>query len=83
MQINAPVKLQSEDQDATISPGDYLIGDINGVVCLPKALAEKVVALIPSQVEADERMAKALMQGKPFEQASKEHRAGVKKAEDL
>lgn len=78
-----PVQLQTEDQDATISPGDYLIGDLNGVVCLPKTLAKEVVALIPSQVEADERIAKDIMQGKTFQAASKEHRAGVKKVEDL
>ncbi len=59
--------------------GDYIIGDLNGVVCLPKALAEKAIALIPSQVEADEKIAGALQQGKNFTDASQEYRAGVKK----
>lgn len=81
--INTPVPLQSEDQDATIHPADYLIGDLNGVVCLPKELAEKAVALMASQVEADEKIARDLEQGRSFEEASKEHRANVKKAEDL
>ena len=76
-QINTPVKLQSEDQDATIYPGDYLIADLNGVVCLPKGLAESVVELIASQVEADQRIAEDLMSGRTFSEASKEHRASL------
>ena len=78
-----PVRLQSEEQEATIHPGDYLIGDLNGVVCLPKGLAEKVVALIPSQVEADESIAADVNEGKTFADASKQRRARVKKPEDL
>lgn len=78
-QINVPVRLHSEDQEVTIHPGDYLIGDLNGVVCLPKGLAQKAVALMASQVEADERIARDIKQGKTFTAASKEHRASVKK----
>ena len=81
--INIPVRLQSEDQEATIFPGDYLIGDLNGVVCLPKGLAEKAVALMTSQVEADEKIAKDIQIGREFQEASKEHREKVKKVEDL
>ena len=77
-EINVPVRLQSEDQEAIISPGDYLIADLNGVVCLPKGLAEKAVALMASQVEADERIAEDLKKGRTFQEARKEHRANVK-----
>lgn len=71
--------LQSPEQPGTIIfPGDYLIGDINGVVCLPNQLAEGVLALMPSQVEADEKIAEDLDMGKNFGQASKERRADVK-----
>lgn len=79
LQINVPVRLNSEDQEVIINPGDYLIGDLNGVVCLPQALAEKAVELMASQVAADERMARDVKQGKTFAEASKEHRASVKK----
>ncbi|KAL8923478.1 MAG: hypothetical protein Q9208_004606 [Pyrenodesmia sp. 3 TL-2023] len=83
-EVNEPVTLQSPEQpDTVIKPGDYLIGDVNGVVCLPKHLAEGVLALMPSQVEADERIAEDLDKGKGFEQASKEHRAHVRKVRDL
>lgn len=81
--IDVPVRLQSEDQESTISPGDFLIGDLNGVVCLPKGLAEKAIALMASQVEADEKIAKDLQNGRAFQEASKEHRAKVKQVEDL
>lgn len=77
-QINVPVKLQSETQDAIIHPGDYLIGDLNGVVCLPKGLAEHAVALIESQVNADMLIARDLDMGRTFSEASREHRAFVK-----
>ena len=77
IQINTPLKLQSADQDATIHPGDYLIADLNGVVCLPKGLAEKAVDLIAPQVEADELIAADLASGRTFAEASKEHRASL------
>lgn len=77
-QVNAPVRFNSEDQDSIINPGDYLIGDINGVVCLPKGLAEQAIDLIASQVEADENMAKDIRNGSTFSDASKKHRANVK-----
>ncbi|KAK4955184.1 hypothetical protein LTR10_007379 [Elasticomyces elasticus] len=77
--INEPVRLNSEDQDAVIHPGDILVGDINGVICIPHELAEKVIELIPSQVEADEKVAADIKKGRPVAEAMKEHRAGVKK----
>lgn len=72
------MRLQSEDQEAVIQPGDFIIGDLNGVVCLPQGLAEKAIDLMASQVEADEKIARDLKAGKTFTEASKEHRAGVK-----
>lgn len=56
-----------------------MIGDLNGVVCIPRHLAEKVVDLIPSQVEADEKIAADIKAGRSVQEAMKEHRAGVKK----
>jgi regulator of RNase E activity RraA len=78
IKINVPVHLQSPHQEATITPGDILIGDLNGVVCLPQELAEKAVSLMKSQVEADERIAEDLKGGRTFGEASREHRAGLK-----
>lgn len=36
-----------------------------------------------SQVEADEKIAKDIQNGRTFQEASKEHRAKVKRMEDL
>ncbi|KAJ9647381.1 hypothetical protein H2204_000009 [Knufia peltigerae] len=36
--VNVPVTVRVEDQDMTIRPGDYIIGDLNGVVCIPLEL---------------------------------------------
>ena len=82
-EVNVPVRLQSEEQEAVVCPGDYLIGDLNGVVCLPKGLAEKAVMLMESQVEADKRIKRDLEGGRPFAESSREQRAKVMKAEDL
>ena len=82
-QINTRVKFKTNQQNATINPGDYLVADLNGVICIPQELAEKIVALIPSQVEADERIARDLQAGRNFVESSKEHRASVKSVSDV
>ena len=71
---DTPVKLQSEDQDITIHPGDYIIGDANGVVVLPKDLAEKAQPLMKAQVAADEKVGAAVDEGMSFAEASKKFR---------
>ena len=83
VKVNVPVRLQSDDQDVVIDPEDLLIGDMNGVVCVPKALAVKVLRLMPSQVEADEKVAEDLKRGRGFANASGEWRKGVMTAKDL
>jgi hypothetical protein len=72
---NVPVKLQTDEQDVTIHPGDYLIGDLNGVVVLPKDLAEKALPLMAKQAEADAQMAVAIGNGMSFTEAGKKFRA--------
>ncbi|KAJ9144739.1 RraA-like protein [Coniochaeta hoffmannii] len=67
--FNVPVKLQTDEQDVTINPGDYIIGDLNGVVVLPKDLAEKALPLMARQVEADGKMAAEIKKGMSFSEA--------------
>lgn len=71
---NVPVKLQTDEQDVTINPGDYLIGDLNGVVVLPKELAEKVLPLMAKQADADAKMAVEIRKGMSFTEAGKKFR---------
>lgn len=70
-QVNVPVKLNHETLDATISPGDFLVADLNGVVCIPKDLTSKVLEVLPEQAEADANMAKSISEGTSFAEASK------------
>lgn len=51
------MKLQTDEQNATINLGDYLISDLNGVVSLPRELAEEAIPLIAPQAEADRKIA--------------------------
>ncbi|KAI0018087.1 ribonuclease E inhibitor RraA/Dimethylmenaquinone methyltransferase [Xylariomycetidae sp. FL0641] len=72
--VNVPVKLQTEDQDMTIRPGDYLVADLNGVVVLPVELAESALPLMKKQVEADAKMAVEIKKGMSFSEAAKKFR---------
>ncbi|KAI1654628.1 RraA-like protein [Daldinia decipiens] len=72
--VNVPVKLQTDEQDMDIRPGDYLIADLNGVVVLPVELAEQALPLMQKQVEADDKMAEAIKKGMGFAEASKKFR---------
>lgn len=79
IQVNVPVKLRSEEQNVTVNPGDYIIGDLNGVICLPRELAEKAVALLAPQAEADRLIAIDLQAGVKFADASTKNRARLTK----
>lgn len=70
-----PVKLQTDEQDVTIYPSEYLVGDINGVVALPENLVEAALPLMAKQVEADSRMAAEISKGMTFTEASKKFRS--------
>ncbi|KAI1101001.1 RraA-like protein [Jackrogersella minutella] len=72
--VNVPVKLQTDEQNMEIRPGDYLVADINGVVVLPVELAEQALPLMQKQVEADDKMAVAIKEGMSFTEASKKFR---------
>ncbi|KAJ4421163.1 hypothetical protein N0V82_003928 [Gnomoniopsis sp. IMI 355080] len=72
--VDVPVQLASEHQDMTIQPGDYLIGDLNGVVVLPKEAIGDVVAVAKKQVEADARMMEEINKGMSLAEASKKFR---------
>lgn len=73
--VNKPLKLQIPGTDATVNPGDYIIADLNGVVVLPRGLAEDVLPLMKKQVEADCKIAEAIKHdGLSFSEASRKFR---------
>ncbi|GFZ50088.1 hypothetical protein JCM24511_07841, partial [Saitozyma sp. JCM 24511] len=71
---NVPVKLQSEHQDMTINPGDYIVADLDGVVVIPQELVETVIPLMKRQVEADTKVLRAIRDGMSFTEASEKFR---------
>ncbi|OCF31437.1 hypothetical protein I317_07706 [Kwoniella heveanensis CBS 569] len=73
-EINVPVKLNSDDQEAWIHPGDYIIADVDGVVCLPKELAEQALELMPAIVEADRKAGIDIANGGELAAAFAKHR---------
>lgn len=68
-EVNVDVKLQSTKQEAVISPGGYIVADIDGVVYIPEELAEKVLELVPGLVAADEKCAEAIRGGMSVQEA--------------
>ena len=58
----------------TIHPGDFFVGDLDGVVVIPQDLVEKVIPLLGPQVEADVRMAEAIAGGMGFVDAARRYR---------
>lgn len=69
-----PVKFQSTALDVTICPGDFIVADLNGVVCVPQDLVGKILEILPAQTEADEKMAEAISCGSTFVEASQTYR---------
>jgi regulator of RNase E activity RraA len=62
------------DQEATFHPGDIQVGDLNGVVCIPKELVGQVLEILPGQVAADAKIRKDLEMGEKFTVSSSRHR---------
>jgi regulator of RNase E activity RraA len=60
--------------DATIIPGDWIVGDLNGVICIPRSVASKVVELLPQLGEAESKIEADIDNGVTFAAASKEYR---------
>ena len=73
-EVNVPVRLSSTVQEAWVTPGDYLIADLNGVVCLPQDLAEEVLDIIPKLLDADEKCAAGIRKGRSVQDVFKEYR---------
>ncbi|KAI9927130.1 hypothetical protein MW887_003513 [Aspergillus wentii] len=73
-EINVPLRLNSDIQDAWVHPGDYIIADLNGVVVLPQDLAEQVLDVIPGIAAADAKCAEGIKTGRSVQDVFKEFR---------
>ncbi|CAO1637590.1 unnamed protein product [Jaminaea pallidilutea] len=61
--MNVPVRLQSTTQEVWVNPGDILVGDCNGVVCIPQELTEKVSGVLADLKKIDDDTAAAIEDG--------------------
>lgn len=60
--------------DAVVSPDDYIVGDLNGVVCIPRSLIAQVLKILPKIVKADELVAADIDGGAGFVEATMRYR---------
>lgn len=56
--INIPVQCGG----VVVNPGDIIVGDSDGVVVVPRARAEQIIARVKKQLEAEERLEKLMVQ---------------------
>lgn len=73
-EVNVPIKLNSAIQEAWVVPGDYIVADLNGVVCIPEALLEDTLKALPELLEADKRCADGIKRGRKVEEVFREFR---------
>lgn len=57
-----------------MNPGDYLIADVNGVVCLPSGLGDTALELMAEIKAENAKVAQDLDKGSEFLSTSRQHR---------
>lgn len=57
--------------ETEIEPGDFVLGDVDGVVIIPQALTEKVLLEAEKAMNKERRMYQALRKGMPLKEAYK------------
>ncbi|KAK9465668.1 ribonuclease E inhibitor RraA/Dimethylmenaquinone methyltransferase [Lipomyces arxii] len=67
-EVNVPVQFKD---DLWVNPGDYLMGDADGVVVIPASHVEKVVEFCTERKEIDDQTFAALKNGEPIGEAIK------------
>lgn len=70
-EVNTPVSVGREGRACLVHPGDILMGDLNGVVCVPRDLAGQALELTRSLVEVEDAMTRAIEDGASMTEASK------------
>jgi regulator of RNase E activity RraA len=78
--VNVPIDVTvGESSYDVIHSGDWIIGDVNGIVKIPndEELLAKLVEYIPKRVEADTLVAKDIKEGKPAGDSQKLRRANL------
>ncbi|RDX47939.1 RraA-like protein [Lentinus brumalis] len=79
-EVNVPVTIRSPDVSeeefpaVRVEPGDWVIADEDGVVCVPVSKAEEVITLAAKGREIDARCMEDIQAGKGVQETFKKHR---------
>ena len=79
-EVNIPVVIRASDVSeeefpvVRVEPGDWVIADEDGVVCVPAGKAEEVVGLAAKGREVDARCMEDIKAGKGIQETFKKHR---------
>ena len=57
--------------EVSVHPGDYVFGDMDGVVIIPQALTEQVLVESERAVQREQKMRQALRKGMPLHEVNK------------
>ena len=77
--VQVPLNILPEPADCgfpalIVEPGDYVVGDEDGVVIVPKSIVEKVLELAAKGREVDERCMRDIKAGLGVQASFKKHR---------
>jgi regulator of RNase E activity RraA len=77
--VKIPLEIHPEGAEdsfpaVTVHPGDYIVADVDGAVCIPKEDIQKVVEIARKGKEIDERCMKDIKAGKSVRATFKTHR---------
>jgi len=73
--LNVSVTLNGDyDPPIIINSNDIIVGDLNGVVCVPQQFLDQVLELIKKQLETDTKVKEDLLKGVTISEAFKRHR---------
>jgi len=78
-EINIPITIHPQPADSdfppvSIEPGDIIVADRDGVVCIPKGLVEQIVQLAAKGQEVDARCMEDIKAGTSIKESFKKWR---------
>lgn len=80
--IDVPLKVESwvdgTKHTSNVNPGDIIMADQDGVVCIPAGLAEQVADLVPKLAAVDQKCLEDVKNGRSVTEAFGEHRGRLK-----
>ncbi|KAI8973600.1 ribonuclease E inhibitor RraA/Dimethylmenaquinone methyltransferase [Mycotypha africana] len=72
-EIQVPITL-SRESPVVVHPGDILVADVDGVVCVPRDMIDAIVANCEKYVAIDDQCMQALKEGKGVKETFKKYR---------